>query len=291
MPKVYILILNYNGGDDTLDCLKSLQSITYTNAEIIVIDNASADGSVDRIKAAFPGITILQNEDNLGFAGGNNAGILYALEHSADYIFLLNNDTVVDPGVIDELVRVGEGNEFIGILGSLIYYYNLPEKVWFAGGKVYWPLGTARHITDVPEGPREVDFITGCAFMVKRAVVEKTGAFNPDFFLYYEDTDWSVRAARAGFKLVVVPASVVWHKEMGTVGHRSPLHEYYVTRNNLLFMGKNASILNWIFFLPLFLLKITIKTILFCARRQSHLVAPIFKGVRDYCGGWLGKQI
>jgi len=290
MPKVYILILNYNGGDDTLACLKSLQAITYTNAEIIVIDNASTDGSAARIIAAFPGITILQNEGNLGFAGGNNVGIIYALERGADYIFLLNNDTVVDPGVIDELVRVGEGDESIGILGSLIYYYDSPEKVWFAGGKVYWPLGTARHITDVPEGPREVDFITGCAFMVKRAVLEKTGVFDSDFFLYYEDADWSVRAARAGFKLVVVPASVVWHKEMGTVGHRSPLHEYYVTRNNLLFMKKNASTLNRLIFLPFFLLKISIKTMLFCARRQFRLIGPIFRGIRDYYTGMLGKQ-
>lgn len=290
MPKVYILILNYNGGDDTIACLKSLQAITYANAETVVIDNASADGSVARIRAAFPDITVLQNKENLGFAAGNNVGIIHALERGADYIFLLNNDTVVDPGVIDELVRVGEGDESIGILGSLIYYYDSPQKVWFAGGKVYWPLGTNRHLTSIPAKPREVDFITGCAFMVKRAVVEKMGAFDSDYFLYYEDADWSVRAARAGFKLVVVPASVVWHKEMGTVGHRSPLHEYYVARNNLLFMDKNAATFNYVIFLPIFLLKITIKTILFCARRQFRLVGPIFRGVRDYYTGMLGKQ-
>lgn len=291
MPLVFVIVLNYNGKADTLECLRSLTRAAYPDFQVLVVDNASADGSVEAIKQEFPRLKILQNTENLGFAGGNNVGIRYALEQGADYIFLLNNDTVVDPGFLDELVNAGESDPGIGILGSLIYYFNRPREVWFAGGKIYWSAGTARHLTDIPDVPRESDFITGCAFMIKRHVVEKTGLFNPDYFLYYEDTDWSTRVKRAGFKLVVVPASLVWHKEMGAVGGRSPLHEYYVTRNNLLFMRKNASVLCRLAFVPAFILKISVKMISFSLRGRFNLLPPVFKGIRDYFAGRLGKQV
>ncbi len=290
MPLVFIIVLNYNGKADTLECLRSLTKITYANYRVLVIDNASMDNSVEAVGREFPAVQVLVNDENMGFAGGNNVGISYALEQGADYVFLLNNDTTVEPGVIDELIRVGESDAAIGIMGSLIYYYHRPGEVWFAGGKIYWPLGTVRHMKDVPAGCREVDFVTGCAFMVKRTVIEKTGCFDDDFFLYYEDADWGIRAKKAGFKLVVVPTSVVRHKEMGAVGGRSPIHEYYVARNNLLFMRKHANYLNWVLFIPAFILKIIIKGFLFAWRGNFYLVPAILQGIRDFVTGRLGKS-
>ncbi len=290
MPLVYVIVLNYNGKADTLECLRSLAGVSYPDFRILVVDNASADSSVEAIKQDFPRLDVLQNNENLGFAGGNNVGIRYALEQGADYVFLLNNDTVVDPGVLTELVKVGESDQAVGIIGSLIYYLHRPQEVWFASGKIYWPAGTTRHLTTIPDGLREVDFITGCALMIKKQALEKVGSLDPDFFLYYEDTDWSVRVKKAGFKLVVAPASVVWHKEMGAQGGRSPGHEYYVTRNNLLFMKRHANPLLWLTFIPAFTLKIAVKVLLFTCRGQFNLLPPLFKGIKDYLTGRYGKQ-
>lgn len=289
-PRVFILVLNYNGKEDTLECLRSVEKIRYPNYRTVVLDNASVDGSIEAIRQEFPGIDLVRNRENLGFAKGNNMGIRYVVERGADYIFLLNNDTVVDPGVLDELVKVGEADPRTGILGPVIYRYHRPDEVWSSGGRIYWTMGIARHIVKVPARTTEVDFISGCALMVKSSVIEQVGLFDPDFFLYYEDADWSVRVKKTGYKLVVVPTSVLWHKEMKTVGKRSPAHEYYVSRNNLLFMDKHASPFLWTVFWPAFALKVVLKASWFVARGQFRLLPAIFLGIRDFFAGRRGKQ-
>lgn len=290
-PRVLILILNYNGKEDTLDCLRSLAKIAYPNYRIVVVDNASVDGSVEAICREFPDVYLIRNQDNLGFAEGNNVGIRYAVERRTDYVFLLNNDTVVDPWVLDQLIKVGEANSRIGILGPVIYHYHRPEKVWSSGGRIYWPVGTARYILKAPTGRMEVDFMSGCALMIKSAVIEQVGLLDPDFFLYYEDVDWSVRVRKAGYKLVLVPTSVVRHRAMKAVGGRSPTHEYYVSRNNLLFMRKHSSSFLWTVFWPAFLFKVALKASWFVTRGQFHLLPAIFLGVRDFFAGRRGKQL
>ncbi|MFZ5917169.1 MAG: glycosyltransferase family 2 protein [Chloroflexota bacterium] len=243
MPRVWIVVLNWNGLADTLECLASLQRLDYPNYEVIVVDNGSTDGSVKVIQAQFPDITLIANEQNLGFTGGNNIGLRYALERGADYALLLNNDTEVAPDFLRLLVEVAEANPAIGIAGPTIYYHAQPERIWSAGGVIDWQRGLTSMIglgeTDAGEhgaAPRDVDFVTGCAFLVKWAVMKQVGLLDERFFAYYEEAEWCVRARRAGFRILHVPQSRLWHKISPERRAASPQVHYYMTRNRLLFL-------------------------------------------------------
>ncbi len=245
-PKVGIVILNWNGEEDTSACLSSLGKINYSNYEIVLVDNGSVDGSPERIKAKFPNITLIKNKENLGFAEGNNVGIRYLLGKTADYILLLNNDTIVEPNFLTELVNVAETSPKSGILGPKIYFLHKPERIWFAGGYLNKTTGKTYHrgLNEKDRGQydqtTEVDFVTACAMLVKREVLLKLKRLDPDYFYSYEDADFSLRAASSGYKLLYVPASKIWHKFAQAAGGRfSPLYIYYRIRNGLLFMKKN----------------------------------------------------
>lgn len=256
--KVAVIVLNWNGGAYIVECIESLQKLTYPNYEIIIVDNASIDGSPQLIKEKYPDVTLIQNETNLGFAEGNNVGIRYALGKGAGYIFLLNNDTIVDEGILGHLVGVAESDSTIGILGPKIYYYERPNEIWFAGGLIDWKTGLSIHIGKnyLDEGQfdevKAVDYITGCALFVKAEVCQRVGLMDPRFFLYYEETDWCARTKRAGYKIVFVPQAKVWHRiSVTTGGKKSALGYYYYARNKLL-LAKNhlhgARQLRFIFF-------------------------------------------
>lgn len=223
-PKVFIIILNWNGKEDTIACLESLKTLTYGNAVQVMVDNASSDGTADAVRVQFSSVEVIANQANLRFAGGNNVGIEYALRNSADYILLLNNDTVVAPTFLSELVQAAEQDPRIGIAGPKIYYYGEPKRIWFAGGKVEYWKGWVSHIgiRETDKGqydtPRDVDYLTGCCMLVKREVIERIGKLDESFFIYGEDADWSLRAARAGYRLRYVPSSMIWHKVSASSG-------------------------------------------------------------------------
>jgi GT2 family glycosyltransferase len=247
-PSVSIIVLSYNGREDTLACLRSLDHLMYPNVEVVVVDNASADGSVEAIRSAYPQTTIIETGANLGFTGGNNVGIKYALEHGADYIMLLNNDTIVAPDMLNLMVEVMEGDSSIGVTGPTIYYYNAPDLIWSAGGKIDWSQGTTSMIglneedkSQFGVSPRAVDFVTGCAMLVKREVWERAGLLDDQFFMYYEETEWCVRANRAGYKIMYIPSAMMWHKISIDERAASPRTYYYMTRNRLLFL-RNTSV-------------------------------------------------
>ncbi len=190
--KVFIIILNWNGAKDTIDCLKSLENLDYPDFEILVVDNGSTDDSVLKIKSQISNlknkVVLIENKENLGFPAGNNIGIEYALECGADYALLLNNDTVADKNFLKEMVGVAENNEKIGILGPKIYFYDDPKRIWFAGGSFDWFRGSA-HIGfgeidfQKYQSEKEVGFITGCAMLVKKEVFGKIGLLDERFFL------------------------------------------------------------------------------------------------------------
>lgn len=224
-PAVAVVVLNWNGKDLTLDCVRSLLEIDTPNVDIIVVDNASDDGSVGAIRDSFGGrVTVVANDENLGFAAGNNAGIRLALERGVDYVLLLNNDTVVDAALIDNLLRPFETNGNLGVAGPKIYYHTPPDRIWFAGGELFLSRGVARHIgireTDRGQfdDPRDVDYVTGCALMARREVFETVGLLDPSYVAYYEDADFCVRARRAGYRVVYVPGGKVWHKISASTG-------------------------------------------------------------------------
>lgn len=249
-PNVTVVVLNWRFAKDTIECVQSLQTILYRRFEIVIVDNASADGSAAVLRAAFPEMTVIENSENLGYAGGNNVGIRYALERGADYVLLLNNDTVVSPTLLQDLVAAAESDRGIGIVGPKIYDYHDPTTIWFTGAMIDWWTGASPHIG---LGERDhgqynqrvaVDRLTGCAMMVRRDVFERVGLFDPEYFLYYEDVDFCVRAAKAGYQLYCIQTTKVWHKVSSSTGanEKSALHAYYQTRNRLLFLYKNARI-------------------------------------------------
>src|SRR4030042_3841159 len=193
-PKVYIIILNWNGCNDTIECIESLKSVTYPNFSVVVVDNASSDNSIDVIPRKYRDIAFIEVKKNMGFAGGNNIGIKYALEHGADYILLLNNDTTVEPNFLTELVRTAETDNKVGILGPKIYFYSEPVRIWFGGGKLNWLRKKGTHLDYLkidnknlaPEKPKLKKFITGCCLLIKKDVVKRLGLMSEDYFLYYE---------------------------------------------------------------------------------------------------------
>lgn len=259
IPKVSIIILNWNGWQDTLECLDSLRKIKYPNYKVLVIDNGSGDESVEKIKnwlennKSVIGYKLLVNSYNAGFAGGNNQGIKQALKNGADYVLLFNNDTIVDPFFLDKLVEAAEQDKNIGIAGSKIYFYSDPKRIWFGGGKINWLKTRGSHLRlnenekDSGESGGEeaeksfpTDYITGCAMLIKKEVIEKIGVLSEDYFLYYEDTDYCLRAKKAGWQSVLAPESRIWHKISQSAKEFSPSYVYYHTRNGLM-MAKRMS--------------------------------------------------
>ncbi|MDH4135795.1 MAG: glycosyltransferase family 2 protein [Anaerolineae bacterium] len=247
MPWVTIIVLNWNGLADTLECLESLAGLDYPTYEVVVVDNDSTDGSVEAIRARFPQVTLIENGENLGFAGGNNVGMCYAMDQGTDYVLLLNNDTIVDPEFLTTLVKAAESDPSIGIVSPILYYYDEPHTIWCAGASIDWRRGVTHRLrAEEPDDGQderihEVDFVSGCALLAKSSVVKDTGLMDHEFFLYYEEADWCVRARAQGYRIVFVRAAKVWHKVSRSAGQDTPLVSYYMTRNTLRFLWKNLS--------------------------------------------------
>lgn len=250
VAKIIILILNWNGKEDTIECLESIQHIDYPNYQIVVIDNGSTDGSVIAIREKFSLVHIIENKANLGFAAGNNVGIEYAVSEGANYVLLLNNDTIVDSQLLREFINASEKHPEAGILGAQIYIYKYPQKIWYAGVK--WLPEQAKFIhlgsgkIDA-EGDwqeiRETEYICGCALLIKTEVIRKIGVLDPRYFLMWEETDWCYRARQAGYRCLVVPDSKVWHKISASFsgGDKAPHYQYFWWRNRFLWIEKSIS--------------------------------------------------
>jgi GT2 family glycosyltransferase len=248
-----VIVLSWNGKKDTLECLASLQQLTYPNARIIVVDNSSSDGTGDAIRSAFPNIELIVNNSNLRFAGGNNVGIRQSLEGGAEYVLMLNNDTVVDPEFLGRLVEAAESGRKIGMVGPKIYYFDDPKRIWFAGGLIKWWRGRVTHIgiREVDNGEydvtTEVDYITGCCMLIKREVIETIGMLDERYYIYGEDVDLCVRALRSGYKSVYVPSSRVWHKlSVSTKGHLSWFKNWNKLKSQLRLMARYARWYHWL---------------------------------------------
>ena len=236
-PRVSVIVVNWNGRDITLECLRSLSALTYPNADIIVVDNASSDGSTEAIRADHPKVTLLALPENLRFAGGNNAGIREALTRGADMVLLLNNDTVVDPDFLTHMVERMGADSGCGMVAPKIYYFDQPDRIWFAGGVVSMWTGTMKHIgiREVDCGQhnsvREIDYASGCCILVPAEVIKKVGMLDESYYMYTEDADWSMRVRRAGYVIMYEPAARVWHKlSVSSGGHLS----WYKLRNKFI---------------------------------------------------------
>ena len=290
--KVFIIILNWNGWQDTVECVESCLGLTYPNFQILIVDNCSTDNSPTILQKRFPDIDLLQSGANLGFSGGNNVGIRYALAHGADHIWLLNNDTRVDCNALSALVSVCESDSRIGIVGSKLYYYDEPNKIAFAGG--CWKQSPLRPyhlgVNETDHGQfdviMEVDFITGCSLLIRSEVIEDIGVMHEEYFLYWEDIDWNARAAKHGWKILYVPQSKVWHKVSSSIGDKPLLQAYYNVRNRLLFMSRHQP-------LKVFatLVQTAVVAVGYMIKGDKNSSIAYFMGLRDYLGKRFGKMV
>jgi len=243
-PLVYTVILNTNRRDDTLECIASLNDNSYERNTILVLDNQSSDGSVEAIHARFPQVKIIDLETNRGYAGNNNVGIAYALDQGADWIFVLNEDTVLAPDSLEMLVKAGESDPEIGIVGPMVYHYHTPDVIQSAGGVLgpYWDsihLGRDQKDRGQYSEIHEVEWISGCAILLRREAILQAGSIDERFFYFWEETEWCIRIRRANWKIINVPQAKLWHKGV-TVDHKpKPTVTYYATRNHLLTLAKH----------------------------------------------------
>jgi GT2 family glycosyltransferase len=291
LPKVSIIVLNWNSYEVTRDCLLSLRSIDYSNREILLVDNGSFDCSGEQLAREFPEVRLLRNRENLGFTGGNNVAICDALERGTDYLLLLNNDTVVDRSFLSELIRAGENDPQIGLLNPKIYYFQPPDRIWYAGGvskpgRVF-PIHVGLRESDNGSynQPREVSFLTGCALLVKAGVVRRIGLLDEIFFMNFEDADWSVRALQAGFKGFYVPSAIVWHRDAYVTRTNLGSHarDFYTMRNTILFARKHAKAHHW----PMFVISVSkyllYRTVVGICKADIKSVRALYSGIWNGC--------
>lgn len=260
---VAVIILNYNGKDDTLECIGSVLKSKLGNhrVSLVIVDNASSDDSVATFRKKFPDVAVLVNTENLGFSEGNNVGINYALKRGADAVFVLNNDTTIDPLCIKSLSDFSESKAHAAILAPKIYFYpgceyhkakyapsERGKVIWYAGGLIDWKTVLASHrgVDEVDTGQYDqatkTMFISGCGLFITRSVLEKIGMFDPQLYLYYEDLDLSQRALKQGSELWYVPQAKMWHKNAkSSSGVGSTIQSYYLTRNRLIIGMRYAS--------------------------------------------------
>jgi len=298
MRRVVIIVLNWNGLADTLACLASLACLDYPAHEVVVVDNGSTDDSVATVCATYPRVTLIETGENLGYVGGNNVGLEYASAMDADYALLLNNDIEAAPDSLRLLVAAAEANPATGIVGPTIYYFDRPNVVWSAGGDIDWRRGRTRMIglDEVDQGQfghtvRPVDFVSGCALLIKMGLVEQVGLLDPRFFAYYEETEWCVRVARAGFRILHVPQAKIWHKISPGAREASPQVHYYMTRNRLLLLKlSETGVVPWLHTLFLdygrTLMSWTLRPKWRNKSLQRH---AMLQAIRDYGRGRFGK--
>jgi GT2 family glycosyltransferase len=293
-PVVAIIVLNWNGKDDTAECLESLRKVTYPNFKVLLVDNASTDGSVELFKRDHPDIELLVNEKNLGFAGGNNVGIRRALEEGADYLLLLNNDTVVCPDFLGGLVDIAEGDPRVGIVGPKICFYSDPEKVWSAGGRINMFTGRIGNDGEgLPQkdlrGTKEVDYVSGCALLIKSGVARQIGLMDEDYFLYFEETDWNMRARRQGYVCAVNNGSRILHKSGAAVKKIKGSDYYYTVRNLPRFVSRNGKWYHKAIFYPQFFARYAAAYALHGARGEREVCLGINRGISDFLKGHYGR--
>src|SRR5258706_5843299 len=277
-PIVYIITINWNCLDETLECLSSLEKIDYKSIKVIVVDNGSKNNEAGIIENKLPHVIVIKLLKNTGFTGGCNAGMRYALKKNAELILLLNNDTVVSKGFLEPLVKILLDNHDVGIVSPKILLYK-SNKIWAMGGKISILTGVTIHIGKNEESEKynhiiQPDFLSGCAVLIKREAIDKIGLLNDQYFAYYEDVEWSYKARKAGYKIQVIPESIIWHKKSASAGIKgsnkiSPLQAFFWARNGLIFGHRNLTGIQRIVYI---FNQFTIKFI-FCSTRFKGLNA------------------
>jgi GT2 family glycosyltransferase len=326
-PSVAVVLLNWNGCHDTLDCLESLRQVDYPRFEVVIVDNASTDGSCARFVAwaaaagialeqpaqvgippangsrppvpyGGPGlrrIFLLSHSENTGFCAGNNLGLAHAMAAAADYALVLNNDTTVDPDFLWPLVEAAQVEPRAGLIGPVICYHGQPETIWYAGGEFdRWletrRLGDREPVSSQSGGePFTTQWISGCATFIPRTTYLHYGGYHEDFFIWSEEWDYSLRVSAGGSRLLVVPNSRVYHKVGRSLGDLKPLSYYYGTRNRLLLKRMHLGPGRRLAALVVFLLIRVPRYAQFTFTGRMDLVSSGLAAIRDYLLQRTGK--
>ncbi|MFH1644883.1 MAG: glycosyltransferase family 2 protein [Candidatus Omnitrophota bacterium] len=287
-PLVYIVVLNWNNYEDTAECIESLFLLKYDNFKILLVDNASNDGFLVKLKDRFPNIEVIENQENFGFAKGNNIGIDFAFKKKAEFVFILNNDVIVKPDTLDPLVKAASDNDS-NLYAPKVYYYNQPEIINSLGTKLNW-LRLRPELSFCGQKDkgqfkvkREAEVLVGCALFFSRNFFKKIGLFDESFYMIYEDADICFRNLEANGKNIVVPDSVVYHKASATLGKFSAMSSYYSIRNFLYLLSKHGSCRRFAsVFFGLFYLIIK-HLILFLGSNKNKLKSTaFFSGISDF---------
>lgn len=295
-PLVHVILVNWNGYDDTVECVESCLQLDYPSFVVTIVDNGSGDGSGERLRTRYASesrLQVIMTGENLGFAGGNNVGIARAMEAGADYVWLLNNDTVVEPESLSALVKVAEEQPQAGMVGSKVYYYDRPSVLWFAGGFIRpiregstYHRGMEEEDTGRYDTIERVDYVTGASLLASTSLVREIGMMLEDYFLYWEEVDWCARAAAAGHENLYVPASRVWHKVGASLGgEQTPTQIRYDARNRLLFYRRNRPKDFWRVLLWMLRHIVTLSVL---RGRPGHGGA-LLRGVIDFTTGKRGR--
>ena len=272
-----MIVLNYNGMATLGNCLSSVFHSNYANFEVVVVDNDSKDGSLEKARKQFSRAHFIKNSANVGFSQGNNVGIRFALEKFAEAVFILNNDTLIEKTTLTSLVSAASSHPEAGILSPLIL--NADNKSpWFAGGTIHWDKMKTSHLLETSsQKPYASQYLSGCAMFIKKDVFKKIGLLDERYFLYYEDTDFSWRAHLAGFELLMVPAAHIVHLEQSSASNVSKV--YWLVLSGLLFFLTHSSFLQKMWLYP-YLLARKIKN----WRALLFAPTPLAKDIRRaYC--------
>ncbi len=326
-PSVYIILLNWNGAVDTIECLESLKKCRYENFHVVVLDNASKDDSVVKLReylseSAIPfseyilrsdssfevvkrsipresflrGVELIISEENLGFCAGNNRAMEFAVRHGADYLLVLNNDTVCEVDFLDHLVNTAMSEPRAGLIGGVICYYDEPDTIWWAGGGFNSFLQTVRLYDRKPlnsiknKDIYETDLIIGCMMLIPRNIFLTTGGFDERFFIWSEDWDLSLKVRMEGYRLIVNPQARIYHKVGRALGILKPLDYYYGTRNNLILKKKYLHWFRRFLFISFWLIpRRIVRYIQFAMQGRFDLIYAGTYGIIDYFRGKTDK--
>lgn len=279
LPKVFVIVLNFNGIKTLPDCLNAVFQSDYPNLEVVVVDNNSKDGSLEQARLRYSRAHFIKNSSNVGFSKGNNIGIRYALEKFADYIFLLNNDAIIEKETLSLLLQALDMNASASIVSPIILK-NDNKTIWFAGGTINWRKMRTGHVEEaLSDSPYKSEYLSGCAMLIKKEVFKKIGLFDERFFLYYEDADFSLRARKANFELLVEPKSHIKHLEQSNT--ENPNKNYWLVLSGLLFFKIHASFFQKIWICPYLLLR-KIKNFYDFHISKSSAALNVYKAYKDY---------
>ncbi|MEE8415691.1 MAG: glycosyltransferase family 2 protein [Desulfobacterales bacterium] len=286
IESIGIVVLNWNQQALTRECIGSIRNSDFKNYKIFLLDNGSRQGEWEEFSTPCEDIIFIRNEENLGFARGANIGITAAMEYGCDYLFLLNNDTLIDPLCLSEMMKHWAVDETVGVITPKILQYDRRDTLFAAGGRLIKSLGQPllRGLNEKDRGQYDknetVTFASGCAMLIKVSVIREIGMFYEDFFAYAEDMDLCSRVSKQNYKMLYIPTAKVWHKFAGSTGVESPLFYYLHTRNRMIFAKRNNVFLVYFFaFMPFFILYrvLYLITRLLMTKRFSQAKA-VFKG-------------